>query len=158
MGMNIRYVAAFAIGVVAGMRSMTAPAVVSRAANDGGLDLEGTPLAFMGSRRAATVTTAAALGEYVTDLLPFTPNRTDPGPLLARIVSGGLCGACLFAARKEPPAEGAVLGGLGAVVGTFGGYQARKRLVTGLNVPDACIAIPEDVLAIALGRASVNAR
>ncbi|HEY1434389.1 MAG TPA: DUF4126 domain-containing protein, partial [Thermoanaerobaculia bacterium] len=41
-------VLAFLIGVVAGLRVMTAPAAVSWAARLGWLHLEGTPLAFLG--------------------------------------------------------------------------------------------------------------
>ena len=40
------YVLAFLIGVVAGLRAMTAPAAVSWAARLGWLNLQGTPLAF----------------------------------------------------------------------------------------------------------------
>ena len=43
------YVLAFLIGVVAGLRAMTAPAAVSWAARLGWLNLAGTPLAFMGA-------------------------------------------------------------------------------------------------------------
>lgn len=44
------YVLAFLIGVAAGLRSMTAPAVVSWAAQLGWLHLEGSGLAFWGTR------------------------------------------------------------------------------------------------------------
>jgi hypothetical protein len=37
------------------------------------------------------------------------------------------------------------------VGGTFLGYTARGRLVKALHVPDPMIAIPEDVIAVALG-------
>jgi uncharacterized membrane protein len=40
---------AFGIGVVAGLRSMTAPAIVAWAANLGWISLSGSHLAFMGS-------------------------------------------------------------------------------------------------------------
>jgi len=36
------------------------------------------------------------------------------------------------------------------VVGAFAGYEIRKRLVTGLNIKDLFIAIPEDLIAIGL--------
>jgi uncharacterized membrane protein len=45
---------------------------------------------------------------------------------------------------------GAVVGGIGAVIGTFGGYEIRKRLVRGLKVKDIVVAISEDVVAIVL--------
>ena len=37
----------------------------------------------------------------------------------------------------------------GAVVGTFGGYQVRTRLVRALKVKDIFVAIPEDLVAVA---------
>jgi uncharacterized membrane protein len=45
---------------------------------------------------------------------------------------------------------GALLGAIGAVIGTFAGYQARVGLVRSLGVPDYAIAIPEDLVAIGL--------
>jgi uncharacterized membrane protein len=47
---------------------------------------------------------------------------------------------------------------IGAVIGTFGGYQLRTRLVRGLKVKDIFIAIPEDLVAIGLGYLLVSAR
>jgi uncharacterized membrane protein len=141
---------ALGIGFVAGLRSLTAPAAVSWAACLGWLDLSGSPLRFLGSRWAVAIFTLLALLEYVADLLPRTPNRTTPGPLITRTVLGGLSGAALSVSGGESLLLGAVLGGIGAVLGAFGGYEARKRLVRGLNVSDAMIAIPEDLVAIAL--------
>jgi uncharacterized membrane protein len=48
------------------------------------------------------------------------------------------------------------MGGFGAVIGAFGGYEARVRLVRRLRVPDAAIAIPEDLVAIGLGLLAVS--
>jgi hypothetical protein len=39
---------------------------------------------------------------------------------------------------------------LGALGGTFRGYQARTRLVKALQVPDVAIALVEDLVAIAV--------
>lgn len=139
---------AFGIGIVAGLRSMTAPAAVSWAAHLKWLTLDGSPLAFMGSTVAVAIFSLLAAGEYVVDLLPQTPKRTSPGPLIARIVFGGLCGACLCVSANSSWLAGAILGGIGGVVGAFLGYEARKRLVTGLNVKDVFIALLEDLAAI----------
>jgi uncharacterized membrane protein len=141
---------ALAIGIVAGLRSLTAPAAVSWAAYLGWLDLHGSPFSFMASRLAVGIFTLLAFLEYVADLLPRTPNRTSPGPLITRIVLGGLSGACLTASASGSWMMGAVMGGIGAVVGAFGGYQIRRRLVRGLAVKDAYVAVPEDVIAILL--------
>src|SRR5438128_12301736 len=141
---------ALGIGFVAGLRSLTAPAAVSWAAHLGRLDLSGSSLAFVGSTAAAVLLSLLAVAEYVGDLRPTTPRRTAPGPLIARIVTGGLSGACLCAAASQSLAAGVVLGGIGGVIGTFAGYEARTRLVKGLKVKDAFVAIPEDLLAIGL--------
>jgi uncharacterized membrane protein len=149
---NITYALALAlgIGIVAGLRSLTAPAAVSWAAYLGWLNLQGSPLAFMGSTAAVVIFSLLALGEYVADLLPQTPKRTTPGPLIARILTGGLSGACLCASAGQSLVAGAVLGGIGSVIGAFAGYQVRTRLVRGLKVQDMLIAIPEDLVAIGL--------
>ncbi len=148
--MHANYVFALAagIGVVAGLRSLTAPAVVSWAALLGWLNLDGSPLAFMGSAAAVAIFSLLAVAEYVGDVLPKTPARTKPGPLIARIVTGGLSGACLCAPANQSLPAGAVLGGIGGVIGAFSGYEARKRLVSGLKVKDVLIAIPEDLVAL----------
>jgi uncharacterized membrane protein len=144
------FAAAFGIGFVAGLRSLTAPALVSWAARLGWLDLHDSPLAFMGSTAAVAIFSLLALAEYVADLLPKTPSRTAPGPLGARILMGGLSSASLCAAAGQSLLAGAVLGGIGGVAGAFAGYQARTRLVSGLKVKDAFVAIPEDLVAIGL--------
>ena len=139
---------AFLIGVVAGLRSMTAPALVAWGARLGRLRLESTALAFLGSGVAAWLLTALALGELVADKLPRTPSRTRPGPFGARILTGALSGAALTVGTGGSLAPGAVLGALGAVAGTLGGYTARTRLVPALGVPDTVVALAEDAVAV----------
>jgi uncharacterized membrane protein len=139
---------AFLIGVIAGLRTMTAPAFVAWAARLGRLGLDGTPLSFLGLPVTAWVFTALALGELVADKLPSTPSRTKPGPFVGRIVSGAMCGAAISAGTGGSLALGAVLGAIGAVAGTLGGYNARVRLVPALKVPDSVVALVEDLVAV----------
>jgi uncharacterized membrane protein len=150
MNANLIFAFAVGIGVVAGLRAMTAPAVVSWAAHLGCLNLHGSPLAFMGSPVTVAIFSLAAIAEFVIDVLPKTPSRTAPGPLIARIVTGGLSAAGLCAATSQSPLIGALLGGIGAVLGAFGGYQVRTGLVKALKVKDIFVAIPEDLVAIGL--------
>src|SRR5438477_2774450 len=91
------YVLSFLIGMVAGLRSMTAPAAVSWAARLGWLHLENTGLAFLGFAATPYVVSALAIGELINDKLPKTPSRKTPVPFIARIVIGALCGAALGA-------------------------------------------------------------
>jgi uncharacterized membrane protein len=112
----------------------------------------------MGSTAAVAVFSVAAIAEFVNDLLPKTPRRTAPAPLIARIVMGSLSGACLGASAGHSLLAGAALGGIGGVIGAFAGYEARTRLVSGLKVKDAVIAIPEDLVAIGLAYFLVTVR
>ena len=143
------FVLALLIGFVAGLRSMTAPAAVSWAAYLGWIDLGGSALAFMGSTLAVIIFSVAAIAEFAADLHPATPNRTSPGPLLARIVLGGLSGAALAVAAGRSLPAGALLGATGGVIGAFAGYQARTRLTAALKRP-TLVAIVEDLIAIVL--------
>ena len=149
--MNAGLALAFGIGVVAGLRSMTAPAVVAWAAYLGWINLTGSPLAFMGSIWAVAIFTLGALGEFIADQLPSTPPRTKGPGLIARIVMGLLTGACLALAGGASLIVGAILGASGSLVGAYGGYYARTGLVRSLRVPDFAVAIPEDLIAVGLG-------
>src|SRR5438046_4696612 len=91
------YVFAFLIGVIAGLRSMTAPAAVSWAARLGWLHLENTWLAFLGFAATPYVVSLLAIGELITDKLPKTPSRKAPPGFIARLATGAMCGAALGA-------------------------------------------------------------
>ena len=129
---------------------MLAPAVVAWAAHAGWLDLHTTLLGSIGSWGAAIVLSLLAIGELIADKTPGVPKRTGAFPLLARMVTGGLCGACLSVSAGQSSGIGAILGAIGAVIGAFAGYEARKRLVTQWNIPDLFVALSEDLIAISL--------
>jgi len=144
--MSLTIVLAFFIGVVAGSRTMTAPAAVSWAARLGRLPLESTSLAFLGYAYTPWILTAMALVEFVTDQLPTTPSRTVPVHFGARLVSGGLTGAAIGAGAGML-AAGLIAGVIGAVVGTLGGRAFRGWLATAFG-NDHPAAFIEDALAI----------
>jgi len=148
MSVNSVFFLAVGIGIVAGLRSLTAPAAVSWAARLGWLNPHHSLLSLMGSDVAVALFSLGAIAEYVNDKLPKTPSRTAPPSLIARITMGGLSGACLCASAGESMITGALLGGIGSLIGTFGGYQARTRLTRGLKVKDTFIAVLEDLVAI----------
>ena len=137
---------ALLIGIVAGLRAMTAPAVASWAGYAGRLSLASTPIAFMGSWWVPWLFTVLALGELVTDQLPSTPSRKVPMQLGARVVTGALAGATI-AATGASLVAGAAAGAVGAVFGTFGGAAFRGRLAAFFG-EDRPAAFIEDAIAI----------
>jgi len=138
---------AFLIGLFAGLRSLTPPALVAWAVYLGWLKLA-RPLSLIGSLPALIILSLLALTEIVLDKLPNTPNRTAPPGLIARIVTGGLTGACVSMGGGKSAWVGAGLGLIGGIVGCFAGYQVRARLVRSLRQPDFYIALFEDLVAI----------
>ncbi|PWK71499.1 DUF4126 domain-containing protein [Aminobacter sp. AP02] len=140
------YLLALLIGIVAGLRAMTAPAAVAWGAYLGWLPLAGTWASFMGHWITVAIFTALALVELVADQLPSTPSRKVPQQFGARIVMGAFCGAILGTAG------GAMIGGLaagviGAILGTLGGAEVRGRLAAAFG-KDLPAALVEDVVAI----------
>lgn len=146
--MNYVFVLALGIGIVAGLRSLTAPAVVAWGAHLNWLNLHDSALAFMGSTTAVVIFSLLAIGELIADKLPAMQKRTAPAPLIARIITGGLCGACLCAAAAKALLAGTVLGAIGGVIGAFLGYNIRRRL--DLHFKDVVVAVCEDVVAVGL--------
>src|SRR5580692_1960984 len=114
------YVFAFLIGVIAGLRSLTAPAAASWGARLGWLHLENTWMAFLGFAATPYIISVLAIGELIADKLPKTPSRKAPPGFIARIVTGALCGAAIGATGGSWVA-GVVAGMTGAVAGTLGG-------------------------------------
>jgi uncharacterized membrane protein len=146
----MNYIFAFALGIgfTAGLRSLTPPAVVAWGAHLGWLNLNNSPLAFMGSIIAVIIFSLLALFELFVDLQPSTQKRTAPVPLIARILTGALCGACICAATNQSLIIGAILGGVGGIISAFAGYETRKKLVAALNIKDIFIAVLEDLITI----------
>lgn len=140
------YLLALLIGVVAGLRAMTAPAMVSWAAHLGLLDLSETWLAVFGTAWARWILTLLALVELVTDQLPSTPSRTVPVQFGARIVTGALSGAAIGASGGTM-VGGLIAGAIGAIIGTLGGraFRAKLAMAFGSDRPAAFI---EDAVAI----------
>ncbi|MDE1176851.1 MAG: DUF4126 family protein [Edaphobacter sp.] len=141
----------FLIGCVAGLRSMMAPAIVAAAAYLRWIHLEGTSLAWMDTRLALSLWTLCAIGELIVDKLPQTPARTMPVGLVARAITGGLCGAALAMSAGKGAQVGALLGAAGGIGGAFVGYYVRRGLVLQTKLPDFVVAVVEDLLAISGG-------
>ena len=149
------YLLALLIGVVAGLRAMTAPAAVAWGAYLGWLPLSGTWAGFMGHWIALAIFTVLALVELICDQLPSTPSRKVPVQFGTRLVSGAFAGAVIGTAGGALIA-GLVAGAIGAVIGTYGGAEVRAQLARtfGRDLPAALI---EDAVAILLALWVVSA-
>jgi len=127
------------VGVMAGMRSSSAPALVSQIrAHEN----------HKGSK-AKNVLGALFAGELIADMLPFMPARTKPFSLLARVTSGASSAARLDNDRHEN-LRSALLGAAGAFGATFLFYQLRKELGRRYQIPDHLLALGEDAVLIGL--------
>jgi uncharacterized membrane protein len=144
--------AAAGLGVVAGLRSMAAPAVLGWAAHEGRVRV---PVRGLRQKRAAEVVMTMAVGEIIADKLPFMPNRTSAPSLAARVVSGALVGGALCASKRKPVRLGVLAGAVGALVGTYGAFHLRHRLSQ--RVPDKLVAVAEDAIAVGGGALLVRA-
>lgn len=141
---------ALLVGVVAGLRALTAPAALAWAAALHWINLDGTWASWMGHWATVAVLTVIAVAELVSDKMPTLPSRKSAPQFLGRLATGAFSGAVLGTAWGYR--WGSLGAGLvGAVVGTVGGYAARTRLVAANGGKDRPVALAEDVFAAALG-------
>jgi len=151
-GMN--YGCSAAMGAVSGLRAFTGPAILSEAAIHKNLTVKRTPVAWLGSSNAAKTSALLAAAELVADKLPLTPRRTNAAGLIARGVSGAICGmAVVGRGRKKELVIGAVVGATAAMASAWLGYQYRQRV----KLPKFVAAILEDAVAVSAGTAVVRA-
>jgi uncharacterized membrane protein len=145
------------LGFVAGLRSQMPLALLAVAASRGDI-AEGVPMpmGWLRNRWIAAGLGLAAVGELIGDKLPITPSRLEPGSLAGRTVFGGLAGGVVARLDGRSTPVGFALGGVGAVAGSFGGYHARVWIGRRTGLPDAVVAVGEDVVALVLGCAVVG--
>ncbi|MBX9934766.1 MAG: hypothetical protein K2Y56_25185 [Methylobacterium sp.] len=118
----VGYRASLGIGVVTGMRSMTACAALTWAASQG--RTRPLPVPIPSGPGARFLATGAAVAEMAGDKMPFAPDRRIPSSVAVRLAIGALGGAAL-AGRQASPTTGALVGMLGAIAGTLIGRAAR---------------------------------
>jgi len=155
--MPIPYLRAFQIGLIAGMRAMSAPALLSH-------KLERTiptkqpqkPIHYLAQPTTSLILKGLAGAEIAADKIPHGPDRTSPPQFLTRLASGATCGAFISEVEGHEAPMGAVAGGLGAVVSTLLFFQLRRWLDHDLGLPDAVGAVAEDALTISAGWQVVN--
>ena len=149
------YLLCVIIGIAAGLRAVTPLAAISIGAWLGWIDLSATWAGFLGNIIAVIILVVVAGLELVGDQLPKTPSRKETGPFIARVVSGALAGM-LLGLPSGDWIVGLVLGAVGGVIGTLGGYEARRWLAGQLK-RDLPAALIEDTVAIIVALAVVYA-
>ena len=142
---------ALGLGAISGLRALSGPAFVSRAASRGDLNLDGTFLAFLSSPRLSKALVLMELGELVGDKVPATPSRTSPPPLLGRAASGALVGAAVFVSEGLRATTGAALGSTAAIAAGFTGEWLRALTVEKTGFPDPVVALAEDAIVLLVG-------
>ena len=140
---------AFLIGIIAGLRALTAPTVVSWAARLGWINLADTSLAFLGYAYTPWILSLLALGEIANDKRATTPSRKVPPQFIVRVIMGAFSGAALCLPHNAL-LFGLVAGAVGAVVGTLGGSAVRGALAKAFG-SDLPAALLEDAVAIGGG-------
>lgn len=136
------------LGAIAGLRSMSAPALLARAVRRGNLDAPNLPA--LGSPKLSTLLALLAVGEMIADKTPFIPARTSAPALFGRMLSGALAGATLFASEGRRKNSGAVLGALSAFGAAYAGEGIRTAGAR-KGIPDPILGALEDMLVYALG-------
>jgi uncharacterized membrane protein len=137
------------LGVVAGMRTFSAPAVISHVySRHPSKSLNNSPLGFIQSITTSKVFKVLAAGELIGDKLPFTPKRTNAGGLIGRFITGALCGATVYKTHNKKPVLGGLIGGTAAMASAFGCMFLRINLGKRTGIPDPVIGALEDAIVI----------
>ncbi|NVO85969.1 hypothetical protein [Hymenobacter terrestris] len=142
------------MGALAGFRSMTAPALLSsNLLTYHPQALAGSPLRYMQKTWVAGGFKLLSVGETIGDKLSNAPDRIAAGGLLGRAASGALVGATIFRINHDKTLNGAVLGMLAAVSGSYLSYFLRKRMTRESGLPGGIVGSFEDLLALGFGLA-----
>jgi uncharacterized membrane protein len=148
-GITACFLAIMVLGLATGCRSMTAIAVLCWFARLHRIELTGSHFFWLANPISVGVFTVMAAGEWIGDKLPFIPNRTDLGPLFARLAFGGLIGAAVATGENFAWPGGALIGAISAWAGALLGFHTRRYLTKVKSLPDVWVALTEDLLVIA---------
>ncbi|SNR39083.1 MULTISPECIES: DUF4126 family protein [Hymenobacter] len=142
------------LGTLAGFRSMTAPALLSsNLLQYRPNTLAGSPLRYLQKPLVAHGLKLLAAGEMTADKLPQMPDRITPTALLGRAAAGALVGATLYKINRGKQLNGALLGGLSAIAGSYISYFLRKRATETSGLPSGLVGGFEDLLTLGTGLA-----
>ena len=133
-------VQALLIGIASGMRTLVGPTAV--------LFTLRWPVAWFSG--------VLALAEMYGDKSPKAPPRIVLPSLLARVLFGAASAFLLTAFFHGVAMYGAAIGAIGALIGAYGGYYARRELTRPGMFGDFGVALFEDILAIVIAYTAVT--
>ena len=136
------------LGTVTGLRTFTPLAVLCWFAYAGPLELQYGWDQWTGRLPVAILVTIIAIVEVFADKQPWMLDRIVLPSVGFKVVLGAFVGAALADGLNGPILEGIILGILGVLVGTYGGYFVRKELVRRSRYSDWNVAIVEDAVAV----------
>lgn len=143
---------ALAFGVLAGMRSLAAPMLLSHfLSKNENSPLQNTPLRFLGNGTVALALKGLAASEMAGDKIPNAPDRIKAPSLLMRGASGALVGAAVYMMDNGKALEGAAIGAAAAVGATYGSFYLRRYLSGHTSFADPVFGALEDALVIGSG-------
>lgn len=146
------------LATVASMRSMTAPALLSKSlVKHNSPYLGNSPLRFMQSPITANVLSVLAGAELIGDKQPEAADRTSSAVLPSRAVAGALIGAVLYKSQKGSALAGALIGSAAAVATSYATLAFRKQLIESTDQP-ILAGIIEDGIAVTSGLAILKGR
>lgn len=137
-------------GIIAGMRSSSAPALLSNHfCKHQRPSLQNSKWKWFCSKRASNILSVMAAGEVLADKIPSIPDRISPPGLAGRALSGALAGAVLNKAEGGKTPLAPWVGAAVAVAATFASFYARKELSR--KIADGKIAMIEDLIVYGIG-------
>jgi uncharacterized membrane protein len=145
------YLSIMLLGVLAGMRSMTPPTLVSLYLNRNQHLRTGTLTNFLGSGNSLAAFSLLATGEIVADKFPQAPNRTLGPAVVGRMGTSALSGAAIAEAHSENRSVAAALSATVTAVVTFATFRAR--IASNNYLPNPVTGVIEDTLLLGLSTA-----
>jgi uncharacterized membrane protein len=143
---------------LSGMRSFSGVTLVAFMLNrrpSKNLQRSHLPFKYLQSPIAANTLAVLALGEFVGDKLPATPNRTDVVALVGRFAFGAFTGAALLKAKGGNSVSGLILGGACALTAAFASFYLRKAITGPNKLSNVAAGLIEDCLVLGIGTAII---
>jgi uncharacterized membrane protein len=141
------------LGALAGLRSMSAPALLSHELAEDGVARGRHRLErVLSSPVTARLLALFAGGEMLADKTSLVGSRIAPLPLAGRAVIGSLTAATFAMNRRQGLVAPAMIGAAAAVAATYAAFHLRRLAGERLGVPDQFLGMIEDALVVAAGK------